>query len=60
MFFARNMNYNIDKGKVWCVSKFSKPPVMSCTILSNSFFFYKIPSTENRQKRQAAPCQGGC
>lgn len=42
MFFARNMNYNIDKGKAWCVSKFSKPPAMSCTILSNSFFFTKF------------------
>lgn len=60
MFFARNANYNIDEGKAWCVSKFSKTPAMSCAILSNSFFFYKIPSTENRQKRGAAPCQCGC
>lgn len=39
MFFARNANYNIDEGKAWCVSKFSKTPAMSCAILSNSFFF---------------------
>lgn len=40
MFFARNANYNIDEGKAWCVSKFSKTPAMSCAILSNSFFFF--------------------
>lgn len=42
MFFARNANYNIDEGKAWCVSKFSKTPAMSCAILSNSFFFTKF------------------